>query len=816
MSLTRLDTKNLVPIYSNELNGIKLQLLVDDKVSKDIEIKFKTDFGRITIELLKQWQETFSIVSNTCEEIHNTKKSSTHSFINETHKGNKPNDTYSAYMSYTSYTSFQDQTEQTQNEKGKEKVNDKKKEQGKEEMLCRSIYEKTIDNWTVKLILEKKINPNTSEIKLGDLKWDSIDNIYIELKYNKSIENFNESDKKSLEKEFTVSVFGGYNTSNNTKQYILETINKITNSNKKYINELFNAPKLINKNIYFNDIINKLHLQKFCISDNYFGIEYLILIDSGKSTIYYINKDYIKNDPINSSCGICLLSAIKYNNTFIIRRVIIYNNIYLNYKTVNELNSKNKKVGELLELEYVTYGDLKQRSYKKQITAYKDVCNNRNGRFMIEITTVDEPFFDSNVYSWTSKKLPITFLCKECPEKYNTYEKQKNKKLYILYTTINKHDLFLSGIKQLPFHNELFPNIDSYLTPIQFSPSTWPNAFLFYSSMDLDKQYISLVFDYKHKEWVFIERMQKSDTSAYGDDFKYTELNIWNSYRNPVLFSDLIIDKSKINDQMYFINTKNPMHENPIKMNNYVKRSFIKKGMESVIDLASGRASDLMNYRNAGVKSLLFCEIDADAIDEIIERKFRLTNPNTFLSVCQTDLNAPYKKNIDIIQNYVNKVSNIFCFFAFHYLTNTLSHVKNTVKLINLLLNKNGEFLYTAFDGDVVINLLREHNGKWETFEKGCKKYSIISKFKESDIKTTNRPIKLILPFNSNKYYYDENLINEKIVDAEFKKVGIKCIKQGSFIDFYDEFRKKYEKKHLTDDDKIFIGLYKYKLYKKV
>ena len=74
------------------------------------------------------------------------------------------------------------------------------------------------------------------------------------------------------------------------------------------------------------------------------------------------------------------------------------------------------------------------------------------------------------------------------------------------------------------------------------------------------------------------------------------------------------------------------------------------------------------------------------------------------------------------------------------------------------------------------------------------------------------------MPFNSNTYYYEENLINDEILDKEFSKHKLTVEYEGNFLDFLDKFK---EKKYifynnLTDADKTFVGLYKYKIFKKI
>lgn len=678
-----------------------------------------------------------------------------------------------------------------------------KSDKSQKTKIRRSIYTRANRdiNWDINLIIEKTHKSKSSKASL-----ENNDSIYMEFLFKSP--QITKNDLIDLENEIkSIKKSGG----DDTKTHIVNLINKFNNKPGvfKYLGDIFITPTLINRNTYFNEILLNLSKKTFCVGRSYIGIEFIIIIDSTKNIIYYATKTHVVNEAFTGSCGICVMSAIKYKGKFIIRRVFVENTLVID-KSVADINDRNKKFGSMLKFDFMTYEELTATNYQKKIKEFS--------KSIIEFIEIERPFFESTIYYWSSHKLPITFFCRECPAFEKAYPRIKGMRLYILFLTVSYYKQF-TGIKKLPFHNELFGDIDGFSSPLHFSPSTFPNAFLFHSALELDKSYISLVFDIKTREWIFIEKVNKSDTNAYGDDFKNVELNVWNSYRNPVMVSDLIIDIKKINEQMYFINKKNPMHEAPIKMNNFVKRSFIKRGMTSVIDLASGRGSDLMNYRNAGVQNLLFCEIDVDAIDEVLERKYSINNSsNTHLSIFNADLNEKYKTNLATINGdfAFHKVSNIFCFFALHYMTTSPDNIKNITALIGSLLERGGEFLYTAFDGEAVIKLLAENKGKWEVFEKGAKKYSIMAKYK--DTKTTKRPIKLILPFNANTFYYDENLINEKLLDAEFSKNGLKMEKEGSFMDFAGEFSKKRADfyKRITEDDKIFIGLYKYKIYKKI
>ena len=684
-------------------------------------------------------------------------------------------------------------------------------------LVYKKIYTNKEGNWLIRLIIEKKYMKPPKNKKPVD--WDNNDEIYVELEYIKP----NSIDIKELKKYLSVflSKTGG---SYNTKNYIVELLNMYIKPIKpfRYISDMFNIPCLLNRTEYFN-IINTMDKINYCINTSCSGIHYIIIIDSDKNIVYFATKSYIDESAIVSKCGICVLTAVKSRDMYIIKKVIIDNGIIVTDNTIKQINDRNSKFGEILNTNFTTYSEINLKNYKKQLELYKSKVTGAID--FIEFSQISSN--TNTIYQWSPKQLPIIFYCRECPSSYlnNYLESPKNHILYILFLTINIRDLKNSGIQMLPFYKELFGNVNGFFMPVHFSPSTMPNAFLFYSTMsDLDKKFVSLAFNSKLNDWIFVEKVKSSDTDIYGDDFRKTETQVWNSYRNPVTYNDLIIDKEKISDSMYFVALKNKAHEAPIKLNNFVKSSLINKyamASKSVIDLASGRASDLMNYRLARINELLFIEIDKDAVDIVIDRKYILDNPNkTQLKIFNTNLNDPYKPNLAVINNtFMNyKVPNIFCFFALHYLTTTLSQIQNIAALISNLLENGGSFLYTAFDSMRVINLLDKNSGKWEILEKSVKKYSIISNYKPKDIKTPKRHIKLILPFNTNTYYYDENLINDEILDKEFSKHKLIVEYEGNFLDFLDKFKeKKYMfYNNLTDADKTFVGLYKYKIFKKI
>ena len=672
--------------------------------------------------------------------------------------------------------------------------------------MYRRVYTIKDNNWYINLIIEKA---NNAKKVIPD--YDNYDNIYIECNFRKNINELDILDINLIHsyiKQFAQISGGSYI---DYKKTILNSISTISNIKCKYLTDLFTESTLVNRTFYFNKILQNIH--KFQVYKIPNGINYNILIDGDNNKIFYITKNHVDSKEIDFSykSGITVLSAVKYNNKFCIRSIIINENEYLTL-SVNDINKYNKKYGELLNMDYATHSELTQINYKSNI---KDIYKTMKSHELLEFTNINTPFYDNSLYQWIKQNNYITFLCKKCPEKYaSNYNTNKKLETYILYLTCNKIQCSNTYLKPLDETKQLFSQdqINGFYFPIHFSPSINPNAYVFLSSIkDLGDEYISLTWDDNIK-WSFISKSSKHDTMQFGDEFKYTELNSWNYYRNPMNFKDLVLDKDDIKTQMYFpFNEKNKTYEHVVKYNSFVKGLLISnKPTNYVIDMASGKGQDLYRYYNSNIKNVLMIEIDNDAIDVLIDRKYSTQNKNKVeIHVLNANLNDLYKSNIEKINNFTNgqTVDQIYCFFALHYLATTKLQINNIVMLISSILSKNGKFLYTSFDKKKVLNLLGK-TGKWEIFDGSYRKYSII--------KTGDDSIKLTLPLNPDEYY-NETLIDDILLDNSFKKNGMVVETEGNFLDYIKDFsqKKTYLYKEFKPHDEIFVSLYKYKIYKK-
>lgn len=476
-------------------------------------------------------------------------------------------------------------------------------------------------------------------------------------------------------------------------------------------------------------------------------------------------------------------------------------------------------------------------------------------------------------YKW-KPIMTIDFVAKKCPDSMlgiNPYMPKENKILYLLFCGIKKADYKKMGICKFKQYDQMFKNIcsgfrgditDAYF-PIQFSPSSDPDAFLFWSDLDnLDGKIIELtrvssavdnLTAADENEWKFIklrdDRLNDMKRKTYyGNYFKFAEY-IWMNFKNP-LTMDILSQKSEIRSDAYF-QSDSSEHQDMRKFNNYVKKTLITANTDSaklelVIDLASGKGQDLYKYIENGFHNILMMDNDRDGLMEIINRKYTYielkntkndhgrmnkSNQNNFsqdlmdkhskIYVHHTDLLETYKKTISIRDKFnIHQASLIVCNLALHYLVPNKGKILNFCRLIHTLLAPGGIFIFTAFDGPKIFKLLADEtliDGTWNVVDKAGKPiYSIKKKYKGETFTGTNQKIDVLLPFSNDKYY-TENLINTDVLNSELEKRKIHLIRSGSFDSYLSDFATYKTTTHdkLTDADKKYISLYHFYVYRR-
>jgi len=416
--------------------------------------------------------------------------------------------------------------------------------------------------------------------------------------------------------------------------------------------------------------------------------------------------------------------------------------------------------------------------------------------------------------------------------------------LYILMSSINYKTQQEIGLSFMPNYKDVVLNISqnkNFNYPIQFSPSINPYAYLYWHPNDSPvkltqtptivemKPYI----DHKIPKWEILrERVDRiNEASFYGNAFPIAE-SIYQSIYNPLELDSLIMPKKG-----YFSEAAPPAYKAANSYKRFVIESVFKANLNNakwIVDLASGRGADLRRYQRYGIKNILFVDVDAMAISELITRKYSKFNlkhkpeklgggtDNNFYSTINNfnvyaliqDLTEDPKLVLDNIEKYgivLGTVDGVVCNFAFHYFCDNALHVKQLIEVIKKLLKIGGIFIMTVMNGERVFNKLQTSPDKksFILVEDGTEKYIIKSRFSGSKLANTGQTIDVKLPFAND--LYSEPLCNTEFIIKEFSNNGFSLELNNNFIDQINKFDKK-----LSEQDQEYIKLHQYISLRKI
>jgi SAM-dependent methyltransferase len=662
--------------------------------------------------------------------------------------------------------------------------------------------------------------------------WETADQIELELEY------INDLSKFSIEELITqVAKVSSYYVSKHTTftdedmlQHAAKRIVSIIAADSPYqrnktnltIKQISNAVIELDANLYTQHVLP--YIDDFYITDKVDGKRTLVLVDSG--SVYYLSDTLNKeNTEIKTTY---LFDTEFYDGKYYVFDVLCFDGKQLSNADFSQrLTYIDKITADLkksLHLEFKPFVRLNRENYKEQINKLQREKKLYETDGII-FNSAKNSYQNMAVYKYKPlEKLTTDFLIKLCPTSLlniTPYMKKDNLYLYLLFCGVSKAAYFSLNLELIRKYDTIFPHINprslpAYF-PIQFEPSDTKFAYLFYSdNPNLDNKvgefrinnYKELPYNYT---WELVklreDREEEVKTGHYfGNNYKVAELN-WMSYQSP-------LDINKLTDS-YFKEADSSIHKDSRNFNSFVKTQIIQQfaGAKSALDLASGKGQDLFRYIEAKISTVLFVEIDGVALLELIQRKhgiprykFRDSSfkPETKIMIQRLDLLEKYKKNIEILAN--SRISAptggfefINCNFAFHYFCESKENILNVLKFVKTLLKEGGRFVFTAFSGHKVHDLLIKHKGNWTTSDN---KYSIIQKYKESEVMPHGQKIDVLLPF-SDKKYYSEYLVNIEYIEAEANKLGLILESSDSFGTYLPKYNSK-----LREEDAFYTSLY--------
>jgi SAM-dependent methyltransferase len=603
------------------------------------------------------------------------------------------------------------------------------------------------------------------------------------------------------------------------------------------IKQLSNQVIDLNKNMFLTDVFP--NIDQFIATPKIDGDRAMLLLDD--QGVHSVSNEY-KSLSEEKQASTSVIDSEKYGDVHYPFDPLVWQDQNLTGDDYGDRQARLAEVHEgLSETKGITLGQkpfvrLTKDGYRKQIGdmlkakyPYKTdgiILNPVSGNYKSMVVYKVKPV----------EQQSADFLIRRCPKKLLgtlPYVDRKEGKLYLLFCGVRRDVFYKLRLRHMRGFEDLFPKVDprdlpDYF-PIQFETSDRRYAYLFWGKQDdLDGSVGEFIVkkpttDPLSYEWELQRiredrKVELARGTYFGNDYKTIEY-IWMNYQDPLVIESFTPDAS------YFAVSDSALHKPSRNFNSFVKSQIFAQFPKdpAVLDMASGKGQDLFRYAKQGVASLLCLEIDPTALSELITRKHDYSRGRSrermAVHVARLDLNKPAAQGIKRIEASgvpvpLEGFDLIVCNFALHYLIGSPAAVKNVATFVKHYLKPKGRFVFTAFDGAAVVDLLEHHpttsHGADRTWEsKTPEKFRIIKDYKGATLRNTGQKIKVLLPF-SNQDYYTESLVNIGYLEAVFEKAGLVLETDESFGQYLADYKRANPAGYqaLDEDDKTYVGLY--------
>ena len=249
----------------------------------------------------------------------------------------------------------------------------------------------------------------------------------------------------------------------------------------------------------------------------------------------------------------------------------------------------------------------------------------------------------------------------------------------------------------------------------------------------------------------------------------------------------------------------------------FINRKDNRKQKIDVLDIACGRGGDNMKMYHARVKNYVGIDIDYHGINSstdgaisrynTLKKKFpnftnmtfinadsgTLLNVDDQIKVLGNNMNNENKNLIKKNFESNRKFDIVNCQMAFHYFLESDNKLENVCKNINNHLKPGGFVLLTLFDGDSIVDLLKDkqsYKGEY-TNDEGASNvlFEIVKKYNETtDFNKTGLPIDVHMSWisNENKYITEYVVTKNFLTKTLAEKSNLKLIDTQMFGNLYD------------------------------
>lgn len=270
-----------------------------------------------------------------------------------------------------------------------------------------------------------------------------------------------------------------------------------------------------------------------------------------------------------------------------------------------------------------------------------------------------------------------------------------------------------------------------------------------------------------------------------------------------------IVSYGKIKN--FIISNKTKNIENMRKFHNFIKTQLIMYSAKNtqgrtLLDIAVGRGGDLFKWKQANFKIVIGFDNHIESLNEGMRRLSEQIKMKTKLpfvkyynmSALDTDILTKLSKveknikNLDIV-NVNNTLQNqydvVSCQFALHYFAENSQSLDFVLQMVSTKLKKDGLFIGTATDGDLINKNLENGNVNIPllTLVKQFKNnylFYIQTESSTSQQQQLTRQNYFELQGVSSEYY----LFKETLITLA-KKHDLELIEIKSFFDWYQDYK---------------------------
>lgn len=561
-------------------------------------------------------------------------------------------------------------------------------------------------------------------------------------------------------------------------------------------------------NVVTNRLFQENSLDKFYYSEKTDGLHVNVLIH--EHTIYDIthfnNISELYHDEDMLFDGSAVLDTELYDGKYHIFDVYYLNGEILNNKFFLERMASIKSYLQYLGDKFV----LKEFSPIPNISFLIDFIKNDVSPVTNEnidgviIQRIDKPYItktNDTVYKMKPRCLiTVDFLLKYSSNndsyylyligsKYDYFNNlkllpQRQKYIYdangniynrLEITRKDKHLIFPNNLYIL-FDSPFIPNLHIYKNTMEWNKKGYPKRII--NEINNNITHLSIIPDKFDNQ--IIEMSLTLDN-------KWVPLKIRSDKENPNGYKvgldniSLIFDPIKPENEIYFhrnLKSNNDLQTTIHKINDvyrkYIAETFVNDIAKyaTVLDLCGGRGGDERNLFNNGCSNFFVIDTDTTALKQYVDRSYGLKNikydnlikgwkkPVLFSHININVLNHKLDKNYDLIKKdlesryeWRGNAKIILMNYAIHYLCDSETKIKQLSEFIKSIMEKDGRFILTYFDGDYIY----EH--KDEKF--GPFKIDIISD--KNNITIAKLPVPT---FQSGEdIYREEPLVHKKMLN---------------------------------------------------